>query len=284
MKKNHKLSALIATVVIAIGSLAPIVASAATTTPSTTAEPMAFSAQFLTGAKWNNNLKVDGKVYNFAIPKQAKRDSYVHDFSAVGCTENALANAMRLSGVIQTQQDAQNYAVALWQVQTGKGPRKNVSNNQQSLGYNGYTRAISMPKIKSVMKKANKNVDVLEGKESFTPVASKYFGYSKSAKKGKKVAKQLSAWRKKGYFIVIMTRATGNSDAANHATTLLSMKGTSKNTFKYGQAIHVVDSYQKQNGKFLTEGLSNKKKVAWTYKAVAYKAVDANGKMIKSNY
>lgn len=284
MKKHSKLSALVATVVIALGSLAPVVASAAPTTTNTNAEPMAFSAQFLTGKKWSNNLKVDGKVYNFAISKQAKRDSFVHDFSAVGCTENSLANAMRLSGLIQTQQEAQNYAVALWQAQTGKGARSNVSNNNYSLGYNGYTRPVSMPKIKSVMKKANKKVDVLEGKESFTPVASKYFGYSKTAKKGKKVAKQLSAWRKKGYFIVILTRATGNSDAANHATTLLNMKGTKKNTFKYGQSIHVVDSYQKQNGKFLTESLSNKKKVAWTYKAIAYKAIDANGKMVKSNY
>lgn len=254
----------------------------ATTTTSSAKKPVKyFSAQYLKG-KRAKNVKIGTQWYRMTIPSSSQVDNMGHTFVNSGCTENSIANAMALAGIIDysTGENVSNFAAALWQIQTGKTPNQRTANNGQSIGYVGYTKPVSIAKANGDIKKANQKYKVLTKKESFKAVGSAYFGYQKGDNHGKLVAKYINKWAKAGYFIVLLNRSNGHNDSANHATTILNL---AKN-FTYGKQINLIDSYESSNNYFLTQRLSNKHKLSWTYKAVAYKATDKNGKQILSNY
>ncbi|MBM7543879.1 hypothetical protein JOC59_000583 [Weissella beninensis] len=255
--------------------------SSTTTVNSTTQPVNYFSGQYLQGSR-TKNVKIGTKWYRFTIPTSSQIDNMGHTFVNSGCTENSIANAMALAGIIdyRSGENVSKFAAALWQAQTGKNPNQRTSNNGQSVGYVGYTRPVSKTKANQVIQQANKKYQVLTKKESFKAIGSAYFGYGKGNSHGNLVARYINKWAKSGYFIVLLNRSNGHSDSANHATTILNLAAN----FTYGKQLNLLDSYESSNSYFLTQRLSNKHKLSWTYKAVAYKATDKNGQQIMSNY
>lgn len=242
-----------------------------------------YSAQFLAGAR-QNSFNIGGKTYNFKITDQANTHSYGRtNFVAAGCTENALANAMKLAGLLPDGFKVSDVAAKAWNIQTGGlDVSQGVTRyNQQSLGSVGDYAAVSMSQVSNVIAQTNQQLGLFSGQQNFIPVGSTYFGYGLGYNKGVMVANQIQQWRSQGYFVTLLVRAAGTNDSADHAVTVLSMD----QNFRYGDNINVLDSYHgvgSYNG--LAQGLSNMQKVQYAYKAIAYKAVDWNGNQIWNQY
>lgn len=242
-----------------------------------------YSAQFLGGAR-QASYYINGKKYNFYITNQSGTHSNGRtNFVAAGCTENALANAMKVAGLLPNGFKVSDVAAKLWNIQTGGlNVNQGVSYyNQQSLATVGDYKAISMPKANSIISRTNSSMGLFQGKQNFVMVGSVYFGYGLDKNKAYRVANQIEQWRKQGYFISLMIRAAGSNASADHAVTLASLTPN----FGYGKAINFIDSYHGWSGSNgLAQSLSNTQKVQYVYKAMAYKATDYNGRMIRSNY
>lgn len=242
-----------------------------------------FSAQFLSGARVAS-YRINGQRYNFAITNQSGTHSYGRsNFVAAGCTENALANAMKLARLVPNGATVQNLAAKFWTVQTGGlNVNQGVSRyNQQSVATVGDYAPISMPLMNNVINRGAASLKLFQGRQSFTTVGSVYYGYGLGVVKGQRVARQIENWRRQGYFITAMVRAAGTNASADHAATILSLAPN----FSYGKSINFIDSYH-GNGSYngLVQGLSNTQKLKYVYKLVAYRATDYNGNQIRNNY